>query len=74
MKACRGGRAARLPEASVDGTFLDLKESFVVAHSENSPGHVLKRYAMQTLLSRGIRPCKMRWTDQTYRCSTVSIY
>src|SRR5206468_7359533 len=69
--------------ASVDGTFLDLKESFVAAHSEHSPGHVLKRYAMQTLLSRGIRlydfmgACeryKMRWTDKTYRCSTVSIY
>src|SRR5262245_29410954 len=50
-----GGIAYILRLASVDGTFLDLKESVVAAHSDQSPGHVLKRYAMQTRLPRGVR-------------------
>lgn len=66
-----------------DGTFLDLKESFVLSHAEHSPGHVLKRFAIPTLVASGVHtydfmgncePYKMRWTDKTYRCATLCIY
>jgi CelD/BcsL family acetyltransferase involved in cellulose biosynthesis len=66
-----------------DGVFLDLKESFDSTYSELSPGHVLKRFAIEALISRGIavydfmgvcEPYKMRWTDRTYRRLTLAIF
>jgi len=69
--------------AAGDGVFLDQKESFDLAFSEYSPGHVLKRYAIQTLLARGVRlydlmgvcePYKMRWTDKTYTRLTLALF
>jgi len=59
-----GGIAYILGLAPVDGTFLDLKESFV-AYSDQSPGHVLRRYGLRALQDA---------SDNTYHCSTVSIY
>jgi CelD/BcsL family acetyltransferase involved in cellulose biosynthesis len=68
---------------SADGTFLDLKESFARPYADYSPGHVLKRFAIATLIASGTRiydfmgacePYKMRWTDKTYRRVTLSIY
>jgi hypothetical protein len=69
--------------AASDGVFLDLKESFDLDWSEESPGHVLKRFAFERLISKGIslydfmgkcEPYKMRWTDRTYRTLTVALY
>jgi CelD/BcsL family acetyltransferase involved in cellulose biosynthesis len=66
-----------------DSVFLDLKESFDAAYAEYSPGHVLKRFAFQTLIARGVRiydfmgrcePYKMRWTDKTYHRLTVVLF
>ena len=66
-----------------DGVFLDLKESFDVTYSESSPGHVLKRFAIEALLARGValydfmgkcEPYKMRWTDRTYRRLTLTMF
>lgn len=68
--------------AGRDGVFLDLKESYDAAFREHSPGHVLKRYAIDALLARGIRtydfmggcePYKMKWTDKTYFRLTLAI-
>ena len=65
------------------GVFLDLKESFSLDFQEFSPGHVLKRLALEQLISRRARiydfmgkcePYKMRWTSQTYRQMTVAFY
>jgi hypothetical protein len=69
--------------ATGDGVFLDLKESFDASYAEYSPGHVLKRFAIEALIGRGIRvydfmgrcePYKMRWTDKTYQCETIALY
>ncbi len=66
-----------------DHMFLDLKESFVQSHAKYSPAHVLKRFALQTLISSGAvvydfmgacEPYKMKWTDKTYRRYTIIIY
>jgi CelD/BcsL family acetyltransferase involved in cellulose biosynthesis len=66
-----------------DGVFLDLKESFDADWSEQSPGHVLKRFAFERLISKGVRqydfmgkcePYKMRWTDRTYRSLTLALF
>lgn len=63
--------------------FLDHKESFDLRFAEHSPGHVLKRFAIERLIFRGIavldlmgacEPYKMRWTSKTYRRFTVGIY
>lgn len=68
---------------SADGVFLDLKESFDAGFAEYSPGHVLKRFAIESLIASGIRvydfmgrcePYKMRWTDKTYQCDTIALY
>jgi CelD/BcsL family acetyltransferase involved in cellulose biosynthesis len=40
--------------AAGDGAFLDLKESFDASYAQYSPGHVLKRFAMETLIARGV--------------------
>jgi CelD/BcsL family acetyltransferase involved in cellulose biosynthesis len=69
--------------AAGDGTFLDLKESFVESHSQYSPAHVLKRFAMSRLIEKAVRiydfmgvcePYKMRWTDRIYRRHTLVLY
>lgn len=69
--------------AAGDGMFLDLKESFVADYREYSPGHVLKRFAIESLIGRGTRiydfmgrcePYKMRWTDKTYRTLTFALF
>lgn len=69
--------------AAGDGVFLDLKESFDSSYSEFSPGHVLKRFAFQSLIARGTclydfmgrcEAYKMRWTDRTYRRLTYAYY
>lgn len=66
-----------------DGVFLDLKESFDAAYGKHSPGHVLKRYAMQALIDDGVHTydfmgrCeayKMKWTKQTYESVTLGVY
>lgn len=66
-----------------DGVFLDLKESFDLTYSELSPGHVLKRFAIEALIARGVtlydfmgmcEPYKMRWTDRTYRRLTLAMF
>jgi CelD/BcsL family acetyltransferase involved in cellulose biosynthesis len=66
-----------------DGVFLDFKESFDASWSEFSPGHVLKRYAFERIIARGVslydfmgkcEPYKMRWTDRTYRTLTVALF
>jgi len=66
-----------------DGVFLDLKESFDNEYLKYSPGHVLKRFAFDYLMSSGVvaydfmgvcEPYKMRWTDRTYRRLTFTIY
>jgi Acetyltransferase (GNAT) domain len=66
-----------------DGVFLDLKESFDLTYSESSPGHVLKRFAIEALIASGIglydfmgkcEPYKMRWTDRTYRRLTITMF
>jgi CelD/BcsL family acetyltransferase involved in cellulose biosynthesis len=66
-----------------DGVFLDLKESFADAYAQYSPAHVLKKFAMTTLIEQGVRvydfmgvcePYKMRWTDKTYRRHTFVLY
>jgi CelD/BcsL family acetyltransferase involved in cellulose biosynthesis len=68
--------------AADDGVFLDLKESFDQTYSGFSPGHVLKKFAIEALIARGTRTydfmgnCedyKMRWTDRTYRVETLSL-
>lgn len=68
---------------SADGVFLDLKESFDANFAEYSPGHVLKRFALESLIASGIRvydfmgrceAYKMRWTDKTYQCDTIALY
>jgi CelD/BcsL family acetyltransferase involved in cellulose biosynthesis len=68
---------------SGDGVFLDLKESFDASDAECSPGHVLKRFAIEALMARGVgvydfmgrcEPYKMRWTSKTYRCETLALY
>lgn len=68
---------------SGDGSFLDLKESFVESYSKYSPAHVLKGFALPALIRKGIRiydfmgecePYKMRWTDKKYQRFTVVIY
>lgn len=68
---------------SGDGSFLDLKESFVQSHSKYSPAHVLKRFAFPALIAKGVRiydfmgvcePYKMRWTDKVYQRHTIVIY
>lgn len=68
---------------SRDGSFLDLKESFVESHSQYSPAHVLKRFAIPALIDQGVRlydfmgvcePYKMRWTDKTYRRHTIVLH
>jgi CelD/BcsL family acetyltransferase involved in cellulose biosynthesis len=68
---------------SGDGVFLDLKESFDTDFSAQSPGHVLKHFAFETLLSRGVslydfmgecEPYKMRWTERKYRRLTFRLY
>lgn len=68
---------------SGDGSFLDLKESFVDSYSKYSPAHVLKNYALPNLINKGVRiydfmgecePYKMRWTDKTYERHTIVIY
>jgi CelD/BcsL family acetyltransferase involved in cellulose biosynthesis len=68
--------------AGADGVFLDLKESYDAAYREHSPGHVLKRYAIEAILARGVRlydfmggceQYKLRWTDRTYRRVTLAI-
>jgi len=68
---------------SEDGVFLDQKESFKKSFAAYSPGHVLKRFAIPRLLSRGVRlydfmgDCesyKMRWTSQTYDRLGLAIY
>lgn len=69
--------------AAGDGVFLDQKESFDLAYSEHSPGHVLKHFAIDRLLSRGVslydlmgecEPYKMRWTSKTYTRLTLALY
>jgi CelD/BcsL family acetyltransferase involved in cellulose biosynthesis len=69
--------------AAGDGAFLDLKESFDASFSEYSPGHVLKRFAIESLIARGVRiydlmgacePYKMRWTDQTYTSLRIAVF
>lgn len=69
--------------AAGDGVFLDLKESFDAACSDYSPGHVLKRFAIEALIARGVRtydfmgrcePYKMKWTDKTYRSLTLALF
>jgi hypothetical protein len=66
-----------------DGVFLDLKESFDNEWSEYSPGHVLKRFAFERLISQGItlydfmgkcEQYKMRWTDRTYKVLTIAMF
>ena len=66
-----------------DGVFLDLKESFSSAHADFSPGHVLKRFVMESLIARGVHTydfmgqCetyKMRWTNKTYRSLTYALF
>lgn len=66
-----------------DGVFLDLKESFDTQFSACSPGHVLKRFAIESLLSDGVgiydfmgrcEPYKMRWTDRKYRSVTLALF
>ncbi len=68
---------------SGDHAFLDLKESFDSDYSKYSPGHVLKRFAIELLMTRGIttydfmgacEPYKMRWTTKTYRTLTLALY
>lgn len=65
------------------GVFLDLKESFDAEFASLSPGHVLKRHAMDTLIRKGVRiydfmgrcePYKMRWTDRTYAVDTLVLF
>jgi CelD/BcsL family acetyltransferase involved in cellulose biosynthesis len=66
-----------------DGTFLDLKESFDASYAEFSPGHVLKRFAMEALIAHGVtiydfmgacEPYKLRWTDRRYRRLRIALY
>ena len=66
-----------------DGVFLDLKESFDASFADFSPGHVLKRFALEALISRGTRvydfmgrcdPYKMRWTSKTYRTLKLALF
>jgi CelD/BcsL family acetyltransferase involved in cellulose biosynthesis len=68
---------------SSDRVFLDLKESFNSDYSEHSPGHVLKRFAIESLIARGAllydfmgncEPYKMKWTDKTYTTVSLAIY
>lgn len=63
--------------------FLDLKESFNNTYLKQSPGHVLKRFALERLIARGVKrydfmggcePYKMRWTDSTYSRTTYALY
>jgi CelD/BcsL family acetyltransferase involved in cellulose biosynthesis len=69
--------------AAGDAAFLDLKESFDASYAQYSPGHVLKRFAMETLIARGVliydfmgacEPYKLRWTDRRYRRLTLALY
>jgi CelD/BcsL family acetyltransferase involved in cellulose biosynthesis len=69
--------------AAGDGVFLDQKESFDLAYSEHSPGHVLKHFAIERLLARGVKlydlmgECeqyKMRWTSKTYTRLSLALY
>lgn len=68
---------------SGDGSFLDLKESFVDSYSKYSPSHVLKSFAIANLIKQCVRiydfmgdcePYKMRWTDKVYERHTIVIY
>jgi len=69
--------------AGPDRVFVDLKESFDASFAKYSPGHVLKRFAISSLIARGVRTydfmgrCesyKMRWAQQTYRSLTLVLY
>jgi CelD/BcsL family acetyltransferase involved in cellulose biosynthesis len=64
-------------------TFLDLKESFSQSYAPYSPGHALKRFAIDHLIASGIKiydfmgrcePYKLKWTDRTYTRVTTTIY
>jgi CelD/BcsL family acetyltransferase involved in cellulose biosynthesis len=64
-------------------TFLDLKESFSQSYAQYSPGHVLKKFAIDHLIVSGIKiydfmgrcePYKLKWTDRTYTRVTTTIY
>ena len=64
-------------------TIKDLKESFDSSFANHSPGHVLKKHAISTLIDESIEcydfmgqcePYKMRWTDQTYERLSCALF
>lgn len=66
-----------------DRAFLAVKSSFVEEMQKLSPGHVLKKFAIEHLLAQGIKiwdfmgVCdehKMRWTKDTYEVATLVVY
>lgn len=67
----------------IDGAFLAVKSSFVEDLANLSPGHVLKKFAIERLITRGAKifdfmgDCdehKMRWTQDTYENVTLVVY
>jgi hypothetical protein len=66
-----------------DRAFLAVKSSFVEAMSNLTPGHVLKKFAIEHLIAQGTKiwdfmgVCdehKMRWTKDTYEVATLVVY
>lgn len=66
-----------------EGIFYDLKESYIDAMKQYSPGEVLKRYAFTDLIDQGIRhydfmgACekyKLKWQPRIYQQSSYVIY